>query len=152
MKTREEVNRLKNLWLEDPAAFDLANVEGYEEYRDELNLFALEHSVNEPPIGQASNLIGPIPPDILNAIRDLFGGNSHNDNDLLDQIALPILKKLIEEYDDYPADLPFDEEKLYKRAGRKAYQRAYFILEGRNEVTRANCPCSFCEERRRQKE
>ena len=39
MKTREEVEALKKEWEEDPC-FDLIyNVEGFEEYREELEAF-----------------------------------------------------------------------------------------------------------------
>jgi valyl-tRNA synthetase len=41
MRTRDEVEALKQSWLEDPC-FDLYGEEGFEEYRDELTNFAQE--------------------------------------------------------------------------------------------------------------
>ncbi len=42
MKTREEVETLKQNWLNDPC-FDLDKVDGFDEYGVELCAFAMEH-------------------------------------------------------------------------------------------------------------
>jgi DNA repair exonuclease SbcCD ATPase subunit len=43
MKSREEVEELKRQWLRDPA-FDLAEVEGFEDYEEELRRFESENA------------------------------------------------------------------------------------------------------------
>jgi len=41
MKTREEVEALKNEWLQDPC-WDIDDTEGFEDYRDELAAYQAE--------------------------------------------------------------------------------------------------------------
>lgn len=38
MKTRQEVEQLKQCWIKDPI-WDIYDTEGYEEYKDELRVF-----------------------------------------------------------------------------------------------------------------
>lgn len=38
MKTREEIDRLKESWAKDPC-FDLESIEGFEDYQEELEAF-----------------------------------------------------------------------------------------------------------------
>ena len=45
MKTREDVEALKNNWLADPC-YDLASVEGFEEFHSELDAFQDEQEAN----------------------------------------------------------------------------------------------------------
>ena len=42
MKTNDEVEKLKQNWLKDPI-YDLYNIEGFEEYEEELKQFQIEH-------------------------------------------------------------------------------------------------------------
>lgn len=147
MKTREEVENLKQLWLDESKSFDLTKVEGYEEYRDELAAFVRRHQ------SAASNegSLGILPQILLTSIPALIGGLTvKSPQETLEEIALPLIKKMIRE-----APEPLSERLVqgyYEQIGFDAYQRAHYILTGREKFAKAKCPCAACAMNRMEEE
>ncbi|MGH1437075.1 MAG: hypothetical protein ACRBG0_21735 [Lewinella sp.] len=147
MKTREEVDNLKKLWLDDPKSFDLTKVEGYEEYQDELAAFVRRHQSSKNEEGS----LGFIPKILLSSIPALIGGlTGKSSEESLEEIALPIIKKMVRE-----APEPLNEQLVqgyYEQIGFDAYQRAHYILTGREKFARTKCPCVACSMKRMEEE
>ena len=64
--------------------------------------------------------------------------------------ALPIIKKMVRE-----APEPLNEQLVqgyYEQIGFDAYQRAHYILTGREKFARTKCPCVACSMKRMEEE
>lgn len=147
MKTREEVENLKQLWLDESKSFDLTKVEGYEEYRDELAAFVRRHQSATSNEGS----LGILPQILLTSIPALIGGlTGKSPQETMEEIALPLIKKMIRE-----APEPLSEplvQGYYEQIGFDAYQRAHYILTGREKFAKAKCPCAACAMNRMEEE
>lgn len=134
MKTRKEVEKLKQLWLEDKTAFDLTTVEGYEDYQEELALFVAEH--NPPP---TPGIGGLLTGGLAALAQSMFQPSLDN---LKDRTAFEIIRRLLK---DAPDDLTGEvQQQYYENIGYDAYQRTHYILNGRERFLADNCDCPAC--------
>lgn len=147
MKTREQVENLKKVWLENSKSFDLPNVEGYEDYRDELEAFVRSQQSSK----KNEDSMSFIPKIILSSIPPLISAlTGKSSQETLEEIALPIIKKMIR---DAPEMLNEQMvQSYYEQIGFDAFQRAHYILAGQEKFARAKCPCAACVMKRMEEE
>lgn len=138
MKTRKEVDKLKKLWLEDTEAFDLTRVEGYEEYREELEAFVETHTPDEKPslgsflAGGMANMVSGLAQNMLQPSMD----------SLRERIAFELIRRALKNSPEGLTGQPL--EQYYNDMGYDAYLRTHHILNGRDRFRTENCDCPAC--------
>lgn len=145
MKTRQDVEKLKQLWLDNPDAFDLAKTEGYEAYYDELTSFARRHTIEEeiPELGGVTDNLSHFTAGMALGLIPAMETQQ-------DRIAMAIIRRLVK---DAPEQLSGAVlEQYYQDIGYDAYQRASLILDGRTRFLKTNCQCPECRAKRNDKE
>lgn len=119
MKTRTDVAKLKQLWLDDKSAFKLDEVAGFEAYKEELEAFMKKHTEEKQEDEE----------DILSLIGQSVGaviamGRIKGKQELLDKYAYAVFQERIK-----TEDLRGDFTKI----GYDSYSSAHQFLEGRDE-------------------
>lgn len=147
MKTRKEVENLKQLWLDDKSAFNLAEAEGYEDHKEELTDFMSEHS-------EAHGFDSEMNADAYSELKAVFShlkksavfGTLPGPQSMQDRIALKVIHELLKDMpDQFPSD---SEERYYESIGYDAYRRTGYILNGRLNYLSKHCDCPRCRSNR----
>lgn len=139
MKTRKEVENLKQLWLDDQQAFNLAKTEGYEDYREELEAFMAQHSGSG-----AKDQAEQMKEAFAHLRKSAAFGTLPGALSLQDRIAIELIAEMIK---DDPAVRFAKPERLgehLQAVGYGAYERANYLLKGRMQFLTENCDCPEC--------